>query len=198
MGLTGSTGPIGPTGATGATGSTGNVGSTGATGTTGSTGPTGSAGATGATGPAGATGATGATATALGYAYIYNTTQQTLSAEEAIVFSTNGPLSGVTHTASTSSIVVTNAGTYAIHFLVYGNAANQFTLFVNGVANTSTIYGATTGQTSGQAILTLSAGDSLSLVNHTSTGILGNVIIGLSIGGSQTSINASVLIVRLA
>jgi len=208
-GATGSTGATGPTGATGSTGSTGATGATGPTGATGSdglagatgaTGPTGATGATGATGPTGATGATGSDVSALGYAYIYNTTSQTIAAEAALTFGSNGPLSGVTHTAGTSSITITNTGTYSMSYFVSGTTANQFTLFVNGTANTTTTYGTTAGITVGQAILSLSAGDVLTLVNHTSVVVVlpTSVTLGLQVGGSQTSVNASILITRLA
>ena len=118
IGATGATGPAGAiggtglTGAMGATGPAGAIGGTGLTGATGATGPAGAiggTGATGATGPAGAiggTGATGATGPAgerdsgpagqPDYGYVYDLAAQTVAIEGAVLFDSNGPLSGFT------------------------------------------------------------------------------------------------------
>lgn len=166
-------------------------------GPTGATGATGAAGATGATGSTGATGATGAAGALLGYGYIYNLTAQSVAVEATVPFDSNGPLSGVTHTASSDSIVVVSAGTYSIVFSVSGTEPNQFALFVNGVAQTSTVYGSGAGtqQNTGSAILTLGAGDTITLVNHSSAAA---VTLASVVGGTQANVNASVTILRLA
>jgi Collagen triple helix repeat (20 copies) len=199
-GLTGATGATGFTGATGATGPTGPTGATGNTGPTGMsvlgpTGPTGATGATGATGPTGATGATGTAITE--YLYTYNVSAQSVAAAAAITFDTNGPVAGsIAHTAGSATIILNNAGTYSFEFIVSGTAANQFTIFVNGVANTSTTYGTTAGSlTVGQAIITVPATTSITLVNFTSTT---SPVVLTTLGGSQPGVNASMLIERLA
>jgi hypothetical protein len=198
-GPTGDTGATGPTGDTGATGPTGDTGPTGATGATGATGSTGATGPTGATGAAGADGATGATGTGgiLAFGYIYNLTAQTVAVEASVVFDSNGPLSGVTHTAGTDTITVVSAGTYSITFSVSGTEPNQFALFINGAPNTSTVYGSGAGtqQNTGQAILVLGAGDIITLVNHSSAAA---VTLASVVGGTQANVSASVLIERIA
>ena len=190
-GLPGATGATGVTGATGATGATG-IGATGPTGATGAT------GAVGATGPAGATGLPGGI---LSYGYIYNVTGQAPVAVEApVLFDSNGPLVGVTHTPGTSDITVVNSGVYVITFSVSGVEPNQFGIFINGVAvpqTDQTIYGADTGaqQNTGLTIVTLTAGDVLTLVNHTSAAA---VTLQTLAGGSQSNVNASVVILQVA
>ena len=214
-GPTGATGPTGPTGSTGPTGITGNTGPTGITGFTGDTGPTGPTGpcctgptgATGATGPQGVTGATGpigptgvtgtdGTSGILGFGYIYNLTAQSVAVEAPIIFDSNGPLLGVTHATPSPSIVIVNSGTYAITFSVSGTESNQFAIAINGTPNASTIYGSGAGtqQNTGLAILVLGAGDTITIVNHSSAAAVGLASV---IGGTQANVNASVLIERL-
>lgn len=207
IGATGPTGPRGPgsgaTGATGPRGATGptgpGAGATGATGPTGAAGATGPAGATGLRGATGATGPTGATGTGgiLGYGYIYNLTAGTVAVEAPILFSNNGALVGITHTPGLSGITVVNAGTYSIIFSVSGTEPNQFAIFVNGNPETSTVYGSGAGtqQNTGDAILTLGAGDVITIVNHSSAAA---VTLASVVGGTQANVSASVHILRLA
>lgn len=169
-----------------------------AVGVAGATGATGLAGATGAVGPTGATGATGAAGSGgiLGYGYIYNTTAQTVAIDAPVVFDSNGPLLGITHGLSTTSILAVNAGTYSVTFSVSGTEANQFGIFVNGASSPSTIYGSGAGtqQNTGQAILILGVGDIITLVNHSSAAAVGLASV---VGGTQANVNASVLLLRL-
>ena len=181
------TGPAGPRGATGATGSRGATGATGPRGATGATGPT---GLTGPTGPQGAAGQPD-------YAYVYNTGAETVAIESDIIFSANGPMTGFAHTPGSTGIVVDTTGTYEVSFTVTVVEPSQFTLMDNGTALTATTYGSTVGtqEYTGQAIVDLTAGDVLSLRNHTSAS---SVILQTDAGGTQTNVNASVLIEQLA
>jgi hypothetical protein len=198
-GLNGATGATGRTGATGPTGPTGANGATGATGATGTNGLNGATGATGFTGPTGPTGATGITGvTITEYAYIYNTTAQVVGVESAVTFGSNGPFTaGISHTAGTAPTTLTNGGIYKIDFIVSGTTANQFTIFVNGVANASTTYGtgALNSETIGQAIITVAPGAVITLVNHTSAGA---ITLTTSLGGSVATVNAAMSIEQLA
>ena len=197
--------PICPTGATGATGDAGTPGTTGATGATGATGDagtpgtTGATGATGATGDAGTPGTTGATGTAglSEYAYIYNVAAETVAIEADITFSTNGVIVGsITHTPGTSSIVLGSVGNYAIWFVVSGVEPNQFTIFQNGAPIVGSTYGSGAGtqQNPGMVIITAAAGDVLTLRNHSSAAA---VTLQTLSGGTQTNVNASILIQKL-
>ncbi len=205
MGNTGATGATGPAGAASATGDTGATGATGPTGPTGTTGdpgpigPTGTTGVTGDTGSTGATGATGATGTALvAYGYFYNLIAQTVAVGSAVTFDTNGPSAGgIAHAAGFATVLLTSAGTYKFTYTVSGTTANQFDIFVNGVADTSSIYGTGVGNTPnvGQAIITVPAGADITLVNHTSAG---PIILATTLGGLSINTNASILIEQLA
>ncbi|MCY8976358.1 BclA C-terminal domain-containing protein, partial [Bacillus atrophaeus] len=206
-GATGATGDAGPAGATGATGTTGDAGpagATGATGATGDVGPVGATGATGATGdagPAGATGATGATGTGAAglseYGYIYNLSAQTVAIEADVIFDSTGITTpGITHAPGTSQIAITTPGDYEVTFSVSGVEPNQFTLFLNGAPITNTVYGSGAGtqQNNGQAIIAIAAGDVLTLRNHTSAAA---VTLQTLAGGTQTNVNASIVIKKL-
>ena len=82
-------------------------------------------------------------------------------------------------------------------FSVAGTEPNQFALFDNGVEVPGTLYasGAGTQQTIGQAIIAVAEGDVLSLRNHTSAAA---VTLASPIGGTGNSVNASIVLERLA
>ena len=169
----------------GAPGLTGPTGHTGATGAAGPTGATGSTGPAGPTGPQGATGAAGQP----DYAYIYNTAAETVAVESDVTFSTTGPVSGFTHVPTASTIGVETSGTYLVKFSVTGTQAGQFTLMDDGEVVGGTTYGTANapGQDGGEAIVTLSAGDVLTLRNHTSST---SVVLETDAGGSLATVNA--------
>ena len=97
------------------------------------------------------------------------------------------------HAPGNPGITFAVAGIYRVTYSVSGMEPNQFALFLNGVAIGNSIYGSGAGtQTnSGQILLTVDAADVLTLVNHTSSSA---VILQTLAGGTQTNVNASVLI----
>lgn len=133
------------------------------------------------------------------YGYVYALIPQTRQIDEAILFDANGPLSGVTHSTvtNTDQIVVAASGIYSIIFSVSGTEPNQFTIYVNGVAQASTTYGSGAGtqQNTGLSVLTLGAGDIITIRSHSSTAA---VTLASVVGGTQANVTASVLITRLA
>ena len=131
------------------------------------------------------------------YAYIYNTSAEVVAIEAAVAFDSNGVLLGINHAPGNAGIVVLNAGTYQIAFTLSGVEPNQFALFVNGASVAGSVYGSGTGtqQNHGQVILALSAGDVLTIVNHSSASA---VTLQPLAGGTQTNVNASVLILKLS
>lgn len=163
------TNKIGATGTTGATGATGVTGPTGTTGDTGTTGPTGT------TGDTGVTGATGVLAGV--YAYIYdNAATQSVINAAPVLFNTNGTISGgITHTPGTSDIIVPNTGTYLISYLVNSATDMVFAVAVNASAFGFTEAGSIqtgvgeTRQVAWTGILSLSAGDAVTLQNRSGT-----------------------------
>ena len=162
-------------------------------------GATGATGNTGATADIGATGNTGATGTTVfDFGYIYNLGAQVVALEADISFDTNGPLSaGFTHTVGTTTITVVNSGTYNVIFSVSAVEPNQFSLFVNGAATSAvTVYGSGAGtqQNTGFGTLVLSAGDVITVRNHTSAAA---VTLQTLAGGTATNANAAVLLQRV-
>ena len=193
---------VGPTGPIGLPGPTGPQGLPGPTGPQGLPGQTGLPGPAGATGPTGATGATGATGPAGGLAqfgYIFNQGAQVVAVEADVNFDSNGILTaGITHAPGNAGVAIVTAGTYAINYSVSGVEPNQFSLFINGAAVPSgTVYGSGAGtqQNNGQIILALGAGDVITLRNHSSAAA---VTLQTLAGGTQTNVNASLLIEKLA
>lgn len=177
----------------------------GATGVTGVTGPMGITGATGFTGP---TGATGPQVSAT-YGQIYKTTTQAVASGSAVTFNGNANLSGISHTSPSGNIVVNTGGTYFISFSVTVQSAalsakaHAFAIFNNGSIVANTNYGITTPgisltatgdyQVTGSAIIVVSSGNTLTLVNTTGASI--NLPTGI---GTQTVVNASVGLFRIS
>ena len=201
IGLTGDTGPTGPTGLTGDTGPTGPIGLTGdtgpsgPTGLTGDTGPTGPTGLTGDTGPSGPTGPSGTGLAQFGN--VYNLSAQVVPLEADIIFDSNGVLSaGILHVPGTTQIIVNNPGTYKVAFSVSGVEPNQFALFVNGAPAAGSVSGSgsSTQQNTMETIVTLAAGDMLTVRNHTSAAA---VTLQPLAGGTQINSNAWILIEQL-
>lgn len=87
-----------------------------------------------------------------------------------VPFSNNGPLSNVTHTAGTTTFTVLSAGNYEInyHISITAGVGSSPALAINGSVSASTPVAAlvATGNISGTAILTLAAGDVVTLRNN--------------------------------
>jgi hypothetical protein len=174
-------GPIGPTGSAGGQGVTGADGVPGAAGST---------GAAGATGPTGSNGLSQ-------YAYIYNLSAETVALEADVTLDTNGVMtSGITHAPGTAGITLVNSGIYKVTFSVSGTEPNQMALFVNGAMAPGTVYGSGAGtqQNSGLAIIHITAGEVLTVRNHSSAAAIGLASV---IGGTQANSNAAVAIEKL-
>ena len=190
QGVTGPTGPVGPTGPQGPqglqglqgvqgvtgpqgeTGATGPVGPQGIQGATGATGPQGAIGPTGPTGPAGPTGAAGTGLIA--YGGLYGTTTDAVALTTtpvALPLGTQMPSSNLTY--GTNNVTVTDAGTYELAYGVRGSMSDGSSLTVsvgqNGTAIAATtitdaLTSGTPSSVHGQTIVTLSAGDVLTLL----------------------------------
>jgi hypothetical protein len=132
------------------------------------------------------------------YGYIYNLSAQSVPQEAAITFDTNGLLVGVTHTAGSANLGITSSGTYMVTFSVTAGQQAQFALFQNGVPVPGGLYGSGSGNEDdfGQVIVNLTAGDALTLVNHTSK--TSSVSLSNMAGGSQNNVDASILIEKIA
>jgi hypothetical protein len=196
-------GPRGLQGVKGKTGAAGRVGASGVTGSSGVQGPqgvqgaTGAAGAAGAAGPAGATGATGPGGSSE-YGYVYNTSGQTVAIGGAITFDSSGVLAGIVHAPGSATITIVNAGTYEVTFSVSSTGEPyQVGMHIDGTLVPGSDYGtaaATGGESAGQAIVTVAAGSTLTIVNDASAAAFS---LAATIGGTQTTTNASVMITEV-
>jgi hypothetical protein len=130
-------------------------------------------------------------------AYIYNLDEQAVAVGAPVNFSTNGFLTdGISHTAGSPSILISEAGLYEVTFSVSGRQPNQFALFLGENPVPGTIYGSGAGtqQNNGQAIFEIEANDVLTLRNFSSPAA---VELTTPIGGTQASVNASIVIKKL-
>jgi hypothetical protein len=114
----------------------------------------------------------------LSYGYVYHlATADTANVAGGadIPFSNNGPLSGVSHTAGTTTVTVASAGVYLIHYSVTTliNVGSAVAIAVNGAVQASTNIAvfATIGQLAGCAMLQLSAGNVVTLRNNSALAI---------------------------
>ena len=93
-------------------------------------------------------------------------------------------------------MVVVTPGAYLVTFTVSGVEPNQMTLFVNGAPASGATFGSGAGTqpSSGQALLTLAAGDVITLRNHSSAAA---VTLQTLAGGTQQTTNASLIVAKL-
>ena len=120
-----------------------------------------------------------------------------MAIEADILFSANGVLTpGITHAPGTTDITLTDSGDYKVTYSVSAVEPSQMALFVNGAVVPGTVYGSGAGtqQNIGQVIATFSAGDVLTVRNHSSAAA---VTLQTLAGGTQTNANASVTIEKL-
>ena len=163
--------PAGPAGPQGPPGPGAVAGPAGVAGPPGPAGPTGEKGDDGAAclpstpacvGPQGEPGPAGSS----DYAYIFGSGAQVILANSPVVFSSNGPLNGIAHVPGMSASIVSSAGDYSVNFYVSTTTpGSQFTLTVNGLAAPGGSYTPAGTETTGQAIISLAAGDVVELRN---------------------------------
>jgi hypothetical protein len=156
----------------------------------------GPAGIQGPQGPQGVAGPAGPSGGVSAFAYIYNIGAQVVPIEAAVAFDANGILLGISHAPGQAEMVVDSAGTYQISFALSAVEPNQFGLFVNGAPIAGGVYGSGSGtqQNNGQVMVSLAAGDVITLVNHTSAAA---VTLQFLAGGVQANVNAAVHILKL-
>ena len=117
--------------------------------------------------------------------------------EADVTFDTNGRMTAGHHPRTRhAGHPPRRSGDYKVTFSVSGTEPNQMALFVNGGLVPGTIYasGAGTQQNTGQVIVTIAAGDVLTVRNHSSAAAVG---LATPIGGTQASVNASIAIEKL-
>jgi hypothetical protein len=104
---------------------------------------------------------------------------------------------GITHAPGDDGIILEDAGIYKLTYSVSGTEPNQFALYADGVLIPGSIYGSGAGtqQNTGQVIFQFDAGTEVTLRNHSSSAA---VTLATPIGGTAPSVNASILIEKLA
>ena len=204
QGLTGLVGAIGPAGVAGLVGAVGPqgiaglIGAQGIQGLAGIVGPQGVAGIAGEVGLTGPQGPPGPAGTISEYGYVYNASLETVAIDADVNFDANGLLTpGITHAPGTSVIGIGPAGIYEITWLASGVEPNQFALVLNAalVPESRVGSGAGTQVSEGRAILNVPAGSTLSLRNSASAAA---VTLQSLAGGTQTNVNASIRILKIA
>ena len=178
-GVQGATGSTGVTGALGQTGVTGNPGDPGATGMTGGDGATGPAGTTGATGMTGPTGATGPGADIGSAAYLYTDIGPLIVGPNGpINLQTVGYCSPVYVCIPSGTVTVQTSGLFKISFTVIFSNPPTFgasaKIAINGFTTPgSTVIAVTSSgqfvEASHSLILPLNAGDTIRMINATTT-----------------------------
>jgi hypothetical protein len=113
----------------------------------------------------------GAGTSAYGYVYQLATlADATVVGGADIPFSNTGPANNVTHVPGTTTIVISNTGQYEVNYQVSITAGigSALAIAVNGVVDASTVVNTlvATGIVSGKAIITLNAGDVITLRNN--------------------------------
>ena len=87
-----------------------------------------------------------------------------------VPFSNNGPMSGISHTAGTTTVTVPNSGCYKIDYnaSITAGVGACLAVAVNGTVDPSTLISVltSTGEVSGSVILQLAAGDVVTLRNN--------------------------------
>jgi hypothetical protein len=122
-------------------------------------------------GATGATGHTGAGLSSYGYLYqIATISTAIIIGGSCVAFSDEGPLTNITHTPGLTTVTVNATGIYeifySVNFVAGFNA--QIAIAINGVVDKSTPILAlvTAGELSGHAILSLTAGNQITLINN--------------------------------
>lgn len=129
------------------------------------------------------------------YGYVYNTSAQSVAAGADVTFDTNGVLVGISHTAGTAPITISNTGDYLFSYVAGSTGDQQFELTLGDTPVAGTTYGiGVTGANYGQVITTVAtAGITATLRNATSS----TIVLPVNQGGSATTVNASLIVRKL-
>ncbi len=139
------------------------------------------AGVAGIVGPVGAAGGQGVPGSIVGFSDFFalqggafNDNPGGVAAGAPVLFPRTGSNNGViTRVGTTSTFLLPTTAAYLVMFQVSVNEAAQLELALNGVGVPSTVVGRVTGtnQIVGLALVVATAGDTLSVINHGTTGI---------------------------
>jgi hypothetical protein len=124
------------------------------------------------------------------YYLVDSTSSQKLNLEDTVSWSYNNALYKVYFKSGEQTVKVLESGIYYMHFDLQGRTPSQFTIYINGLPEQTTITGidSGSGQVSIRQLLELHKGDILSVKNHSS--FLNPVITVMNPGGTIPGINA--------
>ena len=131
------------------------------------------------------------------YCYVYNSGNEIIAPEQNVPFGSNGALKAVSHPQGSDTVTFEEKGSYAVWYSVSGSNENQFALFLNDNLIPGSTYGIglpLPASNVGMTIVSAKSGDKLTLKNHTSGA---PVHLCNSLGGTQTNVSASLLIIKL-
>jgi len=123
------------------------------------------------------------------YFYISSSVSQTLNLEDHVIFNLSGASKNTLFKTGTDNITVLRDGVYKLSFDLQAKQPSQFTIFVNDEAIESTIAGTDSGsgQVSIRQLVSLNAGDIITVKNHSS--FLNPVITTMNPGGILSGLN---------
>lgn len=124
------------------------------------------------------------------YYLVDSTSLQKLYLEDAVSWSYHSEMQKTYFKSGEKTVKVLESGIYYLHFDLQARTPSQFTIFVNDVADVSTVTGidSGSGQVSIRQLVELHKGDVLSVKNHSS--FLNPVISVMNPGGNNSGINA--------
>ena len=135
---------------------------------------------------------------AQGYGALFRSSALSLSTGQFLPFSTNLNLKNIKHFQGKDELMVCSSGIYKYSLNVQTTEPAQFALSINGVVDTSTIYGNDSGANIVSAIklLSLKKGDKIKVVNHISA--KDPVNLSVNSGGLEVGFNASLILYKIS
>lgn len=128
----------------------------------------------------------------------YSTVEQNVVVDAPVLYDFNQNVLNIIHTLGSGDIKVQKDGVYLFVFIVQTTQSCQFTLFVNGVADSTTTAGINKGANVLQMRqqIELKVGDVVSIKNHVSAA--GTIVVSKNSGGLLTGVNAELCIYKIA
>jgi len=128
----------------------------------------------------------------------YSNDEQTVKLENPAVYKYNGLIKNGVHITGDPKIMVCEDGIYECMVNSVVDVPSQFTIFVNGVADTNTTIGTSAGANENtlRTLLKLKRGDYVTFVNHTS--FVGDVQLSHNPGGDLWANNLQCIVWKIA
>lgn len=134
------------------------------------------------------------------YASVYNDIDMNVPIKYPVTFNKTQEILNVDVDTSRDSLYVRESGVYMISCALWAVEPCQFGVYVNGTAVSESVVGTNTGasETFGRFLYKLKKDDAVTIRNHTSSIATGTVHFTAPIGGARSSVNAHLLLVKVA